>query len=385
MKTNTAWFTYIGIFIILTAFIAFMLVAFMLISNHLDDRTTYNKAIALWNADMWVDDGISYYLSWENKMKFYNPKEKSPCTKNISVNNTAVTDISNDISQNLDIKNNSDVLREDQWVINRECTIYSQWLPNKMEAQFSITSLSPLDSLYQWKLDENGFYNIGIIYDNENKWYFFTKSMIGESSISINLDYNFTELNGLDYLNIYDEEKFPKDKILNLKKENKELNKQNLLEALWDNLTITPWKLEIGVMAFDGIFDSNGFSIDPNTWIVIESDAFIDSLSQWTSRHRLVCDYQNLNCRLKWIKLEDGKIYLLYLKSFDKTTTYHIDFFDNFGSSLFIPTDKLYLRSFWYSDGQIEPKETYYDLSQLGWAFSSFNSSIYNYVFYSNN
>jgi hypothetical protein len=45
----------------------------------------------------------------------------------------------------------------------------------------------------------------------------------------------------------------------------------------------------------------------------------------------------------------------------------------------------LYVSLFWYGNYELKRNETYYDTSKLWGFFNSFDSSIYNYVFFNLN
>lgn len=386
------WFASIWILLLLTVFISSILLFRQLFNEWKKEayKDYYNK-VAYENWVLWIKDWINKYLS--DKIQFYDYNNKSPCIKNYSVRNTkSQTNNSSDINELLSIKSNilpsDNILIEKEGFINRKCSVYSKWLPNKIDSDFSFKlNINSENSNYKWWNDDNGFYNIWIIYNNENKWYFFTKNQIWVDKLNIILDYNFQKLNWNNYLNIFSPNKFIQDKLDLLKKEDENLvfTKTNLNTILWPYLEIWNWDLEIWIIEFDWAFDNNGFNITQESWKVLNSD-FENGLSKWANiKTRLLCSRDNLNCSLNNISLIDNKVYFFYLKSFDKTTTYHVDFQDSMWNSVDMPTDKLYLSIFWYWNYQLYKNETYYDLSKLWWYFSSFDSSVYNYVYFNLN
>lgn len=351
----------------------------------------YYQKIAFNNSQLGIKDGINHFIA--NKTAYYDANNKSPCIANYSIRNLKDwgTDLFR-VDDLLKIKSQDytdmTTLLEKEGFINRTCSLYSKWLPHKLDAAFSFKfDIDTIDTAYQWQQDENGFYNIGIIYDNENKGYFFTKDQIGESQISINLDYNFDKLNGDGYLNVFKPNKYIAEKIALLKKEdpNLAITKTNLKNVLWKHLEIGPGDLEIGVIEFDGTFGSDGFKIKQDSGRVMTSDYSIWNTTGTNTKTRLLCTSDQKNCMLKNITLQDNKVYFFYLKSFDTTTTYHIDFLNNVNNSVAIPSDKLFVSLYGYGNEKLYKNETYYDVSQLGGFFNSFDSSIYNYVYFNLN
>lgn len=392
-QKSIKWFASLSVLILISSFIiSLVLVWKVILSRNEISKDNYHKNIAKEMSYLWTKDAVNYFLTGDNKLDFYNSNNKSPCILNSSIKNITSWD-SNTFNINKLLNNNSsifwynDTIIENQWFINRTCSIFSKWLPHKLNSISSLKwDISSEDILYKWKTDENWFYNVWVIYDNENLWYFFTKEMLWKSEITINLDYNFEKLFWIDYFNIYETSNFLKNKINLIKKEeNIPLTKTNIYNILWNHLSIQEWNLEIWVIEFDWGFNNNWFQISPNTWKVIESSIIIDWINNWKKTERLICSYTNKNCQLKDIKLNGNKIYFFYLKSFDKSVSYHIDFLDDFWNSIDIPTDKLFINLFWYSDWKLFKNSDYYDLSDLWWYFTSFDSSIYNYVFFNFN
>jgi len=393
MNNKTKWFASLSVLILLSSFITTIILIWNIIwSRNAYSNQFYHKNISKEMSYVWIKDSVNYFLSWNNKNQFYNREIKSPCVANSSIRNITSWDsnsfnINNLLNNSISNFNLNDTIIENQWFINRQCTIFTKWLPHKLNSIVSYKwDISFENNLYVWKTDENWFYNIWVIYDNENLGYFFTKSMIWQSQLTINLDYNFDKLYGVDYFNIYNNSKYIKDKINLVKKENNlPLTKTNIYNILWNTLNIDSWPLEIWLIEFDWEFSSDWFKILPNSWKVVESDITVNGTFVSRSSKRLICDNNKKNCQLKNINLADNKIYFFYLKSFDKSVSYHIDFLDNIWNSLDIPSDKLFVSLFWYSDWVLYKNEDYYDLSDLGWYFNSFDSSIYNYVFFNFN
>lgn len=145
-------------------------------------------------------------------------------------------------------------------------------------------------------------------------------------------------------------------------------------------------RIEIGMISFDWVFSpEDWFEIDINSWEVVSSEQFLNTNSQWNTKWRLICWGNESNCSLRWIDLLEDKIYFLYIKTFDKPTTYHLDFLDFTNSPISLPSTNLRVSTFWYADGELFKKERVIDIANETWYYAWFSSQIYNYVFFSRN
>jgi len=391
---NNKWFTSIALLLLFWAVTAFLVLSFNVIENSLYNVDNYtDKTRSINNSKFWLDDWESFYYA--NNNLFYNVNDKSPCDTIWSVRNYANYNVNSFVlSETLHFKDIWDDkiwkenLKDDQWFINRICSLYSKWLPNKKQSDFSVkwpgSSLWPV---YNWKTDNEWYYNIWKIYDNEWFWYFFTKEQIWEDEISINLDYNFSQFTWIDSLNIYDTNL--KEKILLLKKNDPTLKvtKSNLKDILTDSLFVyDDANLEIWVVEFDWTFNvTDWFQIDKNTGTILEGTHTNWTINLWVKKWRLLCDWANKTCELWNLPLKNNKVYFFYIKSFEKPTTYHVDITDKVWSSISIPSNNLTLENFWYSNGVLFKNSRVVDIWKKGGYFSDFSSIIYNYVFFSSN
>lgn len=344
------------------------------------------------NAKLSIEDGYSFFKNEKNL--FYNPRDISPCLSiwsissysNYSTNifNLSSTLITPGSDENIWNEN----LKDDSWFINRSCSIYSQWIPSKSNSDYSIKGeWNSFWSIFRWSSDENWYYNIKKILSNDWFWYFFTADQIWENTISLNLDYNFSEFIWTDTLNIFSEDL--SNEVLLLKKTDPtiEVSKTNLRNILSNTLyTYDDAFIEIWLIEFDWDFTvENGFNIIPDSWRVKQWEHIDWANNLWNLSWRLLCSDTNKNCQINWIDLNNDSIYFLYVKSFDKPTTFHLDIFNWFWESIFLPTNNLLIKSYWFSEWALERYEKNINLSNSDWYFSEFSSQIYNYVYFSRN
>jgi len=390
-SNNTSWFTSITVLLLFWWLAAFLAISYNLVETSFNKTNWYtDKTISLNFSQLGIEDAKSFFLS--NRDLFYDIDNISPCDSIGSISSYANYNIDSFvIADTLKFQDDiiwSENLKDDQWFLNRHCSIYTKWIPHKNVADFSIKD-DPIefDSVYEGQVDENWYYNISKILDNQWMWIFFTSNQIWESNINIKLDYNFEEFEGIDSLNIYDEDL--QDKILLLKKNDPDIDisKSNLRDILTDSLSLfSDANLEIWIVEFDGTFNADeGFRVDKNSGWIIESTHINWWNNQGTTRWRLLCDGVYKTCELRDISLSSNKIYFVYLKSFEKPTTFHIDITNQIGDSLFIPSNYLTVKNFWVSNWVLSESVDSIDISKRWWYFSDFSSDIYNYVYFSRN
>ncbi len=394
MKNVKKWFTAIWVLLLFWAISWFLIISYSLLKDSLWNVNNYtDKTRAINNSIIWIEDAKSFF--YNNKALFYDFNDMSSCDTIWSVSNYANYNLNSfTLNETLHFKNLWDDiiweenLKDDQWFLNRTCSIYTKWIPNKNKSDYSILwEPSSLWSDYIWQVDENGYYNISKIMDNKWFWYFFTSSQIGEDEINVKLDYNFDQFEWIDSLNIYDEEL--KEKVLLLKKNDpgQEITKSTLKAILTDSMYVySDANLEIWIIEFDGDFDiSDWFTIDKTSWNIMESVHKNWNNIIWTTRGRLLCDWVYKTCELNDIVLQNNKIYFIYLKSFEKPTTYHLELTNKIWDSIFIPSNNLSIKSYWISNGELYENNDVVDISKKWWYFSDFSSVIYNYVYFSKN
>jgi hypothetical protein len=394
MKKINKWFTSIAILLLFSTVSVFLIISYTLIKDSLSKVNNYtDKTRAMNNSYIWIEDAKSFFNS--NKVLFYDINKISPCDTIWSVGNYANYNVNSfTLDKTLHFKNiGSDIitdenLKDDQWFINRFCSLYTKWIPNKNNADFSILwDPSSLGTEYKWNVDENWYYNIWKILDNKWFWYFFTSDQVWENEINVKLDYNFKDFEWIDALNIYEEDL--KEKVLLLKKNDPwlEVSKSNLKSILADSMYLySDANLEIWLIEFNWNFDiTDGFLIDKESWKVKESTHVLWNNDLWKKVWRLLCDWSSKTCELNDITLESNKVYFLYLKSFEKPTTYHLDITNKSGQSIYIPTNYLTIKTFWISNWILHENKEVVDISKNWWFFSDFSSVIYNYVYFTKN
>jgi hypothetical protein len=394
MKNNKKWFTAIAVLLLFSTISWVLIISYNLIKDDLDKINNYtDKTRAINNSELWIEDAKSFF--YNNRALFYDINKKSPCDTIWSISNYANYNLNSFIlNETLQFKDNwedkigEENLKDDQWFINRTCSIYTKWIPNYNNASFSIKWESNwLGSSYKWQTDENGYYNINKILDNQGFGYFFTSDQIWEDEINIILDYNFTQFEWIDSLNIYNEDLY--DKILLLKKNDQslEINKTNIKNILNESMYIySDANLEIWIVEFDWEFDfTDWFNIDKSSGQVLEWNHKVWNNSLWIKKWRLLCDNISKTCEIDNIKLNNNKVYLLYLKSFDKPTTYHMDITNKAWESIYIPSNFLNISNFWVSNWELYNNKEIVDISKKWWYFSDFSNVIYNYVYFSKN
>ena len=393
IKNNT-WFTSIAILILFSGVSWFLIVSYELIKDNLSNVNNYtDKTRAVNNSIIWIEDAKSIF--YNNRSLFYDFDNKSPCDTIWSVSNYANYNTNSFIlDKTLHFKNvGQDImweenLKDDQWFLNRTCSLYTKWIPNKNNSNFSILwESTDLWTEYNWQKDENWYYNVWNIMDNKGFWYFFTLNQIWENNISIKLDYNFTQFRWIDSLNIFNEDL--SDKILLLKKNDnsEEVSKSNLKSILTDSMYLyDDANLEIGIIEFNWNFDTTTwYTVDKNSWKIIDSIHKLWNKGLWIKRWRLLCDWIYKTCELDDIKLYNNKIYFFYIKSFEKPTTYHIDITNKVWESIFIPSNYLNITSYWVSNWELYESKSVVDISKKWGYFNDFSSVIYNYVYFSRN
>lgn len=393
-KNNTQGFTSIAILLLFGTVTAFLMVSFNILQNSLLNVDNYtDKTRAINNSKLWINDGLSYF--YNNKNLFYNINNTSPCNTIWSVSNYANYNSNSFIlSETLQFKDTgwnkiwNENLKDDQWFINRKCSLYSKWFPNKNVSDFSVKwEGSSISSDYKWQSDENWFYNIWKIFDNNWFGYFFTMDQIWEDEINIKLDYNFEIFKGIDSFNIYNSN--IKDKILLLKKNDptRAITKTNLKDILTDSLYLySDAHLEIWIIEFDWTFNTiDWFKVNNDSWKILESIHIKWNNIEWLKKWRLLCEWIFKTCELSGIKLKNNKVYFYYLKSFEKPTTYHLEVTDKIWESVFVPTNYLNIETFWFSNWVLFRNNKTVNIWNKWWYFSDFSSIIYNYVFFSKN
>jgi len=315
MKWNYRWFTSTAVLLLFWAISWVLIIIYSLLSERLFKVNNFtDKTRAINNSIIWIEDAKS--LFYNNRFLFYDYNKMSPCDTIWSIANYAnYSTNSFKLSDTLNFKDNSiwkENLKDDQWFLNRYCSLYTKWIPNYYTASYSIKwDSSDLWTKYKWQNDEKGFFNIKKILDNKWFGYFFTSDQIWEEEISLKLDYNFPQFKWIDSLNIYNEDLY--NKILLLKKNDSwlEVTKSNLKSVLTESMYIyDDANLEIWIVEFDWIFDPiEGFHIDKNSWKIIESIHEVWEITKWLKKGRLLCDGTSETCSLDSIKLKNNKIY----------------------------------------------------------------------------
>lgn len=328
-----------------------------------------------------------------SKSSFYT--QKTPCksyenirTNTAKINERTVSQIRPEDMQSVS-DNNSEInskFPDQNWWIDRVCTVYSKSIPNSIDADYSLYKMWNLVLSDIGRLDDNNFYNIWTIQDNSSIPFVFTKDSIGwKPSVTIRLDYWFQ---WLPDVNVYGQDL--SNMSLLLKKEWKDFNKENIFSYIKSDAR---WPLQLSLVSFIGSFNASTwhFEVDPSTWQVESGIAIINGVTVdgWINKaQRLFCDKSNIvdisTCSISAISVDPSRVYFWAIKSYDQTVRYHFDLLDSSNSNLPVITDRLYVSWKWMSRWILSPFAYSTSLDNLGWGFISWlSSAIFDYVFFS--